>query len=174
MIGNKMNFCLSVFKKLYLKTRYGSRVKIGKRFKACGSDIVVSKKNGAIIIGDCFHISKNSLIQSDGGKILIKNNIFINSNCFLVSRFQIEIEDNVTIGPNVCIYDHNHNDARLNRIGGNIKIGKGTWIGANTIILSGVEIGENVIIAAGSIITKNVKDNDLIIQKRKKKTKKSV
>ncbi len=165
MINNKLNVFFSLFKYFGLKLRYGSRVKIKKRFKGVGANICLTSKRGRIQINSHFKAMRNSTIHSDGGLIEIGENVFINSNSMIVSRERIKIGNNVSIGPNVCIYDHNHADERV-KTKGEIIIGDKTWIGANSVILKGVCVGENVIIGAGSIVTESVPDNSVLIQKR--------
>lgn len=101
------------------------------------------------------------------GNLVIGKNVFMNRNCILVCREKIQIADNVTIGPNCCIYDHDHD---LNQHGNYttqaVSIGENTWIGAGSIILKGVTIGSNCVIAAGSVVTKNVPENTIVYQKR--------
>lgn len=106
------------------------------------------------------------------GCLEIGNNVGLNSNCIIACHKSIVISDGVEVGPNVCIYDHDH----VFRCEGGIKagkfacedvyIGRNTWIGANTIILKGVHIGENCVIAAGSVVNKDVPDNSVFVQKR--------
>ena len=165
MINNKINVFLSVFLKMILKLKYRNRIHIGKRLKAAGSTIAITNKNGVLKISDSFKVMKNAVIHSDGGKIEIGNNVFVNSNSIIVSRNRIGIGNNVCIGPNVCVYDHNHLDDRVKECG-EIFIEDGVWIGAGVIILKGVRIGKNAIIGAGSVITKNVDANVIIYQKR--------
>lgn len=43
----------------------------------------------------------------------------------------------------------------------------GVTVGSGTVIVSPVRIGEHTVIGAGSVITKNIKSNTIIIQKRK-------
>ena len=86
--------------------------------------------------------------------------MFINRNCSIVSQKHIVICDGVTIGPNVCVYDHDHDlQSRGNFISADITIGKNVWIGANATILKGVTIGHNSVIGAGTIISKDIPDN---------------
>lgn len=165
MINNKLNVFCSFFKILRLKIKYLSHVHFGKRNKILGACIFVSNKKGCLKIGDSFKSMKNSVIQSDGGVVEIGNNVFVNQNSVIVSRKMIRIGDNVCIGPNVCIYDHNHNDERV-ELCNDIQIGEGSWIGAGVIVLQGVSIGKNAIIGAGTIITKDVPDNSVVYQKR--------
>lgn len=91
------------------------------------------------------------------GKLYIGNGTFFNNGCILTSRNNIQIGENVLFGPNVMIFDHNHNYKSNNMakefIKGNIKIGNNTWIGANAIILKDSIIGDNCVIAAGVTVS---------------------
>lgn len=49
-----------------------------------------------------------ALSVRDGATLELGNGVFINRNTIITSRRSIIIEDGVTIGPNVCIYDHDH------------------------------------------------------------------
>jgi acetyltransferase-like isoleucine patch superfamily enzyme len=77
----------------------------------------------------------------------------------IIGRRRIEIEDDVTIGPNVYITDHNHcyDDVALPVAQQWVKedavrIGAGSWLGAAVIVLPGADIGHNVTVAAGSVV----------------------
>lgn len=120
---------------------------------------------GNIKIGYKTAIRQNTELNADGGTITIGKCCFINRNCMIVAHKKIILEDGVTIGPNVCIYDHDH-DGFGGYNSASILIKKNTWIGAGCIILKGVTIGENCIIGAGSLIAKDVPDNTLVYQKR--------
>lgn len=95
----------------------------------------------------------------------IGKNVFINFNCTFLDLGGITIEDNVLIGPNVCILSEGHPISPENRhslIPKSIHIKKNVWIGAGATVLQGVTIGENAIIAAGAIVSKNVPDNVIV------------
>lgn len=115
---------------------------------------------GKIQIGKKTCVSPNSEIMADGGTISLGDNVFINRNCVICSHANINIENNVSIGPNTCIYDHDHDG-----IGGfiteRVLIKEGAWIGCNCTILKGVTIGEKSIIAAGSVVTKDVPSGEI-------------
>lgn len=108
-----------------------------------------------------------------GASLRIGNDTSFNHGCIVVCHDTIEIGDDVQFGPNVLVYDHDH-DFRvkdglknLNYKTDPIIIGNNVWIGANVIILRGSVIGNNCIIGAGAIIKGNYDDNSVIIQKRK-------
>ena len=127
------------------------------------ADIIVSTNGGKIIIKGKCNIEKNSIIRSSGG------NIIIGKNCYIISHETIKIGNRVTIGPNVCIYDHDHNykskETNGEYVTKSINIEDGVWIGANCIITKGVTIGANSVIAAGTIVTKNINPNTFVRNK---------
>lgn len=93
--------------------------------------------------------------------------MYINRNVCIVAKETIRIGNHVSIGPNVCIYDHDHSrKSETGFITAPIVIGNNVWIGSNCTILKGVTIGDNSIIAAGSEITHDVPSNSVIYQKR--------
>lgn len=160
---------LNVFRFLALKLIYRFRIKCGwKLLVSLRADIYINN-GGTIYLGNMCNIEKNTQIRSSGGIINIGNNVYINRNCNIVSHDEIVIEDNVTIGPNVCIFDHDHNYRKhkleSNYISKKVVIGHDTWIGSNCILTKGVTIGSNCVIAAGTVITKDVPD-DMIVRSR--------
>lgn len=123
-------------------------------------------EGGTIRVEDNLNIEAGSLLSSTGGAIRIKS-AYINRNCMIVSRGKITIGKGVTIGPNVCIYDHNHNRATDSKNTpfntSEVVIGDGVWIGANAVVLMGVHIGDNAVIGAGAVVTKDVPSGALAI-----------
>ena len=86
----------------------------------------------------------------------------MNRNTMIVCRDSVEIGSGTTVGPNVMIYDHDHDLQNRGRICSSpISIGENVWIGGGAIILKGVTIGNNSVIAAGSIVTRNVPANTI-------------
>ena len=87
----------------------------------------------------------------------------LNSNNRISHRAFIgdtKIFSNVIIGAGVTTCNFK-NEKRLKSI-----IHSGSLIGSGTQLVASIKIGSNVIIGAGSVITKNIKSNLKIIQKR--------
>lgn len=79
---------------------------------------------------------------------------------------EIEIGDNVMMGPEVVMYTRNHctrnTEVPMNLQGydtpSSITIGSDVWIGRRVIILPGVTIGNGVVIGSGAVVTKDIPD----------------
>ena len=97
-------------------------------------------------------------------KLVVGNNVFINSNCLAMARGGITIEDDVMLAANVQLLSNNHDEYNRNvLLCKPIHIKKGAWIGAGVSILPGVTIGEYAIIGAGAIVTKDVGDYEVAV-----------
>ncbi|WP_339828275.1 acyltransferase [Phascolarctobacterium sp.] len=146
-------------------------------------DFRISKISKRIFIDEESMIGCSFIFEADNGSIKIGKRTFINGGTNLISINEIEVGDDVTIGWNVYIYDHDSHSldyrfrkddikrqredfyANRNFIfskdwstvkSAPIKICNKVWIGFNAIILKGVTVGEGAIIAAGAVVTKNV------------------
>ena len=119
------------------------------------------------LLGD--NLGKNSKIMPplSGAaldKLVIGDNVFINSNCLAMSRGGITIEDDVMLAANVQLLSNNHDEYnRKVLLCKPIRIKKGAWIGAGASILPGVTVGENAIVGAGAIVTKDVGDYEVAV-----------
>lgn len=95
----------------------------------------------------------------------IGKNVFINHDCTFLDIGGITIEDDVLIGPKVCLITESHplNPAeRKALLVKPIVIKRNDWIGAGAIILPGVTVGENSVVAAGATVSKDVPANSVV------------
>ena len=117
------------------------------------------------IIGPGAYIRGNSSI---GNRSIIGSNVEITRTStkenIKVSHFAFigdaNIFENVIVGAGV-VFSNYFNGKREN-----IKINKDSFVGSNSTLIAPLIVGERVLIAAGSVITKNVKNDSKIIQKR--------
>ncbi len=97
-------------------------------------------------------------------KLVIGDNVFINSNCLAMARGGITIEDDVMLATNVQLLSNNHDEYNRNvLLCKPIHIKKGAWIGAGATILPGVTIGEYAIVGASAVVTKDVGDYEVAV-----------
>ena len=161
-------FRLSIKKIFYAKNIFFSIV---ERFSP--NVVVDIDKKSKIRFGKRVSIhSGGRIVAHEGGNLHIDERTSFNVGCIVVCRSKITIGKNVSFGPNVAIYDHNHimNEKDGTKSSGfslgDIEIGDNSWIGAGSIILAGAKIGKNCVVAAGSIVTGEIMDNTVLIQKR--------
>ncbi|TQV88666.1 acyltransferase [Aliikangiella coralliicola] len=103
------------------------------------------------------------------GKIKIGNNVVLQGTAIIAYQ-SVEIEDNVTFGPQVTIMDSSGHPVtgrgepdEAERITAKpVIIKSGAWIGMNVIILKGVTIGKNAVVGAGSVVVSDVPDNCIV------------
>lgn len=103
------------------------------------------------------------------------HNVKINHRFHVGVISRIEIGNNVLIGSNVTIIDHNHGlydgieqshpcQVPVDRLlhSQPIIIGERVWIADNVVIMPGVEVGNGSVIGAGAIVTSNVPPNSMV------------
>ncbi len=172
-IGNIVSVVFSVIKLSVLKLFHWNTLKYCF-IERISPDVVIDiDQTSSLELKDKVSIHSGGRITiADGGRVVIGKRVRINNNCRIACRESIRIDDKVEIGPNVMIYDHDHDfkcpgglDARAYKKS-SVHVGEGSWIGAGTIILRGTEIGKNCVIAAGSILKGQYEYNSLIVQKR--------
>lgn len=103
-------------------------------------------------------------------QIVIGDNVCLQLNTHIGAISRIEIHDNVLVGSNVLITDHNHGrpdfqghdlppfQRRLSSKGP-VVIEENVWIGENVSILAGVRVGKGSIIGANSVVTRDIPPN---------------
>lgn len=128
-----------------------AQLNIGSNFRTENFTIVSVLKEGILFIGD---------------------NVSFGGNNRVICHDGIRIGTGTILGPNVCVYDHDHifsketGVERSEYVTSPIEIGENCWIGANVVILRGTTIGENCLIGAGCILKGSYPTGSKIIQKR--------
>lgn len=129
--------------------------------KSC--DLEFSRESDIKIDGSIYCSPGCSIRVRKNGRLHIGKDCFFNNNCVLTSRQSIQIGDNVIFGPNVVIFDHDHDfcssNMREKYISEPIIIEDNVWVGANSIILRGAHIKEGTVIGAGCIVKGTVDSN---------------
>lgn len=129
-------------------------------------------EGGKLFLKKHIHTKRNVVIESDGGIIDIGEGCFFNNGCVIVSKDRISIGNYTSFGPNVMVYDHDHNIHSPLEIHDSgfraeeVIIGDNVWIGANTVILRGSVIGNGSVVGAGSVIKGTYPPRSVIVQKR--------
>ena len=148
--------------------RHPERITIGNRVGM--DDYGLLDAGGAgeegISLEDKVIISRNCVIQSKTGPVVIGEKTDIGCNTIITSVSGIFIGKSVLIAGNCYIgggrYISDRPDLPMIEQGlyskGPVVIGDDVWLGAGAIILDGVHVGKGCIVGAGGVITKDLPD----------------
>lgn len=128
-----------------------------------------------VIIGDYFKCGERLKLRTFtcwgndnfDPKIIIGNNVNIESDCHISAINNVTIDDGVLIASFVYISDHSHGNISKEMLQtspihrpliskGPIHICKNVWLGERVCVLPNVTIGEGSIIGANSVVTKDI------------------
>ncbi|MBE6769132.1 MAG: acyltransferase [Ruminococcaceae bacterium] len=149
--GFKFGYMPIIEKNVEIQADSGSSCIFGKKVRISRGSRVSVRKNGNFILGNEAGLGVNNII---------------------VCHNDISIGDGTILGPNVLIYDHDHEFNSEHGVEKKkfktapIKIGKNCWIGANVTILRGTTIGDNCVVGAGCVLKGKFPSNKLILQKK--------
>ena len=161
---------IAKLKLISIKALYGKRLWVdgkivlsnNKKSIVIGDNVRFRSRYNSNLVGMSFPITLHTL---KNGKIEIGNGSGF-SSVIISSRSHVKIGNNVTVGGDVRIYDHdfhsvdfekrrNGAEDRKNVKSAKVVIEDDVFIGATSIILKGVKIGARSIIGAGSIVSIN-------------------
>ena len=155
------------------------QVKIGNNVYIGDHVSLVVEKGAVLEIADNSFIGENCYIKCFGGKVVIGQDVSINSKSYINGCGGVTIGNNTRIGTQSIIIASNHKfddpdilfkDA-ITKEG--ICIGENIWFGARVTILDGVNITNNVVIGACSLVTKNIDEAGVYVGMPAKKLMKS-
>jgi len=166
-------FTLLFFKKQIRIIRHPFYI-IGKQYIKFGKDFQSGPRLRIEVIASDFarHPIKTSIKKPS---LIIGNNVSFNFNVHIGVIKKVTIGDNVLIGSNVSIVDHNHGSYNGNIqdnpnilprerkvIPSDVFIGDNVWISDNAVILPGSYIGDGCIIGANAVVSGNFSKNQII------------
>lgn len=134
------------------------KINLAKTSKAVLETNIVSDGRGIIMCGD-------------NASLKIGERVYFNDGIHISCLENVEIGQGCLFGPNVKIFDNNHqfdavNGVKTTNKTAPIKIGKNCWIAANVVILKGTTIGENCVIGAGCVVKGDIPPASLVTQDR--------
>lgn len=132
-----------------------------------------------ITVGKKCDLRHCSILSPGHGSILIGENSSIGAFNYIDGNGDVEIGNNVRIGPHCAIYSANHTFDDIDNPIANqplnysrVIIEDNVWIGSHSVILAGVKVGTGAVIAAGSVVNKNVEPFTMVAGVPAKLTKK--
>jgi len=120
-------------------------------------------------LGGMCYVTPGVTMQRSYG-IKAGRNLAVNRGTFIDGKGEVEIGDNVLIGPYVIITSAQHSFERADipivmqpEKKAKVTIGNDVWIGTHVIINPGVHIGDRVVIGAGSVVTHDVESYSVVV-----------
>lgn len=160
--------------KIALYNCFYKKIKIGKKSRALSELDLYAEGNSRISIDNGFYCRKNITMRAiENGEIHIGQNVFMNDGVNITCMKRVSIGDNVRIGQNVLIYDHDHNykdDEIIDKQGmstSDVIIEDNVWIGSGVIILRGTHIKSGSVIAAGTVVKGDVPEDSLVYNEKR-------
>ena len=163
-----LNYCYDDEEIAQIKNNAIRQCKIYNSIDATDNEALtnhLSKMLGSM--GESIRIEQNFSCDN-GQNIHVGENFFANYNVTILDVVEVNMGDNVMIGPNTIITTVGHPISPKGRrehmcVTSPVTIGSDVWIGGNVTILPGVNIGDNVVIGAGAVVTNDIPDNSLAV-----------
>lgn len=140
-----------------LKTVLGSRAswpRSGKPVYVGRGARVRVAEGGRLEVGAGLYLSENCLVQvNPGAKASLGEGVFMNANARIVAAESVRVGDRAMLGPNACVYDHDHafgeGGVSGDLVTSPVEIGERCWIGANSLVTRGTRITDRVCVGGG-------------------------
>ena len=119
-------------------------------------------------LGGMCYIAPGVTMQRSYG-IKAGRNLAVNRGSLIDGKGEVELGDNVLIGPNVIITSAQHSFDRVDipmamqpEKKAKVTIGNDVWIGTHAIINPGITIGDRVVVGAGAVVTHDVESYSVV------------
>ena len=127
---------------------------------------LIATDGGSISLGCGVTLAAGVQIVTQGGRIVIADDVFIGAGSIIVSKESVEIGRDCLIAEYVVIRDQDHRtDSRPLRLSGfhssPIRIGNDVWIGCKATILRGSFVGDRCVIGAHALVKSKIADDML-------------
>ena len=164
MVAKILKWAGAYLRLLGWKLHLGSHLKTGKRVyigKHCHLEGDITLENGTYISDYCV------LQAEQGGKIHIDSDAFLNIYSKVFAMEEVYVGKNTMFGPNVSVYDHDHDISRGVKYAGKafvkkpVRIAENVWCGANVVVARGSTIGSNCVVGAGAVVCGELENNGL-------------
>jgi len=135
---------------------FGKNVTIGKNV------VIKTTDGGKIIIGNNVSIEANSYLYAQSGEVIIGENCFVGFGSQVVAKKSINIGADCLISAYSIIRDANHGTKKnipINAQPHNVEeiiIEDDVWIGAHSVVTAGCTVGQGAVVGANAVVTKDI------------------
>lgn len=147
-----------------------AKIRLGKRLSLClngkppylGRGVrLCAKKGGRIRLDSSVYIDDHSRLQAnEGGCLVVSEGVYMNTNCRIVAAERVDIGAHTMLGPNVCVFDHDHvfdaGGVHAELKSSPVVIGQRCWVAANALVTKGVTVADGTLVGGGSVVTRSL------------------
>ena len=156
----------STFRKLWYQL--SSNVSIGHNFSAGPGTILTATDGGKIIIGNNVSIGKHVKLTSRTADIIVGDDVTIGDGCIIVALSGIVIGKGAMLAEYVVVRDQDHlvckgvPSAKQFR-SQELIVGMNAWIGCKATLLRGAYVSDSCIIGAHALVRRFVPERSLAV-----------
>lgn len=144
----------------------GNRLKIasGKPLYLGKGARVILGEGASLSIGAGLYLSPECFVQvNKGATLVLEDGVYMNEGCRVTVVESVRIGADTLLGPNVQIYDHDHEFDRRGGVSSKllhapVSIGHRCWLCANTVVTRGCTIACCSLVSANSVVTRDLNE----------------
>ncbi len=143
----------------------GNRLKIasGKPLYLGKGARVILGEGASLSIGAGVYLSPECFVQvNKGATLVLEDGVYMNEGCRVTVVESARIGADTLLGPNVQIYDHDHEFDRRGvsskLLHAPVSIGHRCWLCANTVVTRGCTIACCSLVSANSVVTRDLNE----------------
>lgn len=151
-IGKLIKWSASALRVASAKMRLGYKLRLpsGGKPVYLGRKVRLSVERGGVMeFGSGVYIDDRCRLQvCSDDHMSIGEGCYLNTNCRVVAAEELNIGAQTMLGPNACVFDHDHvfdaEGVHGDLISAPVVIGERCWLGANVLITKGVSLADKI------------------------------
>lgn len=160
-IAKALKWGASALRVLRVRIVAGNRLKIasGKPLYLGKGTRLILGEGASLSIGVGVYLSPECIVQvNKGATLVLEDGVYMNEGCRVTVVKSARIGADTLLGPNVQIYDHDHEFDRRGGVSSKllhapVSIGHRCWLCANTVVTRGCTIACCSLVSANSVVT---------------------
>lgn len=161
-IAKALKWGASALRVLRVRIVAGNRLKIasGKPLYLGKGTRLILGEGASLSIGAGVYLSPECIVQvNKGATLVLEDGVYMNEGCRVTVVESARIGADTLCGPNVQIYDHDHEFDRRGvsskLLHAPVSIGHRCWLCANTVVTRGCTIACCSLVLANSVVTRD-------------------
>lgn len=164
-IAKALKWGASALRVLRVRIVAGNRLKIasGKPLYLGKGTRLILGEGASLSIGAGVYLSPECIVQvNKGATLVLEDGVYMNEGCRVTVVESARIGADTLFGPNVQIYDHDHEFDRRGvsskLLQAPVSIGHRCWLCANTVVTRGCSIACCSLVSANSVVTRDLNE----------------